>query len=435
MDEPDLCIIGAGAAGMELAIQLKDYNVQVYESGAEEFDFNIQKLSRFKQTGRKISAPDYSTPFDIHYAKEHALNVRQLGGTLNIWGRQFKLLDPIDLLSWPLDYNTELLPYYRSVALDYELPELLDPQKTVPLYKMEGFHPAIIVKKAYPFDLKNTFRSLNPTVFYRATVVEVCLTEDLRHVDHLVVRNLQGQQWKVKARYFVLACGALENARLLLASHKQIQEGIGNGSGWVGRNLLDHPKGSLGIFVPFQRPFQENYQQSTPGNRFQFEMELKDRDTPHHCIMFKPMSASLFKVILFMEQLPNRKSCLYLTEELDELNMPRMCLDWQLKEEDFQGFNNFMEKLRRALLPLGRFSFPQISEDLDFLQDASHQMGTTRMADRPQEGVVDKNGQVFGIDNLYLTGSSIFPTGGNANPTMTIFALVRRLADHLKGKL
>jgi choline dehydrogenase-like flavoprotein len=62
-----------------------------------------------------------------------------------------------------------------------------------------------------------------------------------------------------------------------------------------------------------------------------------------------------------------------------------------------------------------------------------HHIGTTRMADDPREGVVDADCRVHGVSNLYVAGSSVFPTAGNANPTLTIVALALRLADRLKG--
>ena len=65
---------------------------------------------------------------------------------------------------------------------------------------------------------------------------------------------------------------------------------------------------------------------------------------------------------------------------------------------------------------------------------ASHHIGTTRMSDHPRTGVVDKNAKVHGMSNLYVAGSSVFPTGGHANPTLTIVAHALLLAEHLKGK-
>ena len=66
---------------------------------------------------------------------------------------------------------------------------------------------------------------------------------------------------------------------------------------------------------------------------------------------------------------------------------------------------------------------------------AYHHMGTTRMHRAPSEGVVDANCRVHGYANLFVAGSSVFPTSGNANPTLTIVALAIRLADHLKDEL
>ena len=64
-----------------------------------------------------------------------------------------------------------------------------------------------------------------------------------------------------------------------------------------------------------------------------------------------------------------------------------------------------------------------------------HQMGTTRMSDDPATGVVDRDQKVFGTDNLYIAGSSVFTTAGSGTPTMTIVALTLRLVDHLKAQL
>jgi choline dehydrogenase-like flavoprotein len=64
----------------------------------------------------------------------------------------------------------------------------------------------------------------------------------------------------------------------------------------------------------------------------------------------------------------------------------------------------------------------------------SHHMGTTRMGEGPTEGVGDREGQVFGISNLFVAGSSVFPTGGTAGPTLTIVALALRLAHRLRQR-
>jgi len=65
------------------------------------------------------------------------------------------------------------------------------------------------------------------------------------------------------------------------------------------------------------------------------------------------------------------------------------------------------------------------------IESSCHHIGTTRMHPDPKQGVVDQNCRVHGISNLHVAGSSVFPTSGHANPTLTIVALALRLADHL----
>ena len=69
------------------------------------------------------------------------------------------------------------------------------------------------------------------------------------------------------------------------------------------------------------------------------------------------------------------------------------------------------------------------------MEGGKHHMGTTRMHIDPKQGVVDPNGRIHAMANLYIAGSSVFPTSGYANPTFTIVALALRLADHLKARL
>jgi len=74
-------------------------------------------------------------------------------------------------------------------------------------------------------------------------------------------------------------------------------------------------------------------------------------------------------------------------------------------------------------------------EEINNFSSRAHHLGTTRMSDNPRDGVVDSNCRVHGMTNLYVAGSSVFPTGGHANPTLTLIALTLRLADHLKKTL
>ncbi len=149
-----------------------------------------------------------------------------------------------------------------------------------------------------------------------------------------------------------------------------------------------------------------------------------------------------FKLLTRAEQAPNPDSRVLLNDQLDSFGMPRVTLDWQLTPLDkhtiFTANTAFASEIGR--LGLGRVHLPEwlLSPGMDLgteFHPGSHHMGTTRMASSPAKGVVDANCKVFGLANLYVAGSSVFTTGGYANPTFTIVQLALRLSDHLKLQL
>jgi choline dehydrogenase-like flavoprotein len=122
--------------------------------------------------------------------------------------------------------------------------------------------------------------------------------------------------------------------------------------------------------------------------------------------------------------------------------MPRVALDWQLTELDKRSIRGFYEALGREMgrSGIGRVQILDwlLEDDSswpDFVSGGWHHMGTTRMSDDPSQGVVDPNGKVHGLSNLYVAGSAVYPTAGAANPTLTLIALSLRLSDHLKTKI
>jgi choline dehydrogenase-like flavoprotein len=137
---------------------------------------------------------------------------------------------------------------------------------------------------------------------------------------------------------------------------------------------------------------------------------------------------------------PNRDSRVTLARELDQLGKNRVQLDWRLSPIDKRSVRRTLEiigvELGRA--GIGRLQIGLDDDDTTWPADpagASHHMGTTRMHDDHKRGVVDQNCQVHGIANLFVAGSSVFPTAGSGTPTLMIVALAIRLADHIKGKL
>jgi choline dehydrogenase-like flavoprotein len=148
------------------------------------------------------------------------------------------------------------------------------------------------------------------------------------------------------------------------------------------------------------------------------------------------------------EQAPNPNSRITLSDERDALGMRRSVLDWQFLSIDRDSVRVLMETLADEyerlgwgkVIPSDWLSDSSVQWKSDELISAHplggyHHMGGTRMSDDPKQGVVDKNCKLHDSPNLYIASSSVFPTGGWANPTITIMALARRLGDHLQDQL
>jgi choline dehydrogenase-like flavoprotein len=141
------------------------------------------------------------------------------------------------------------------------------------------------------------------------------------------------------------------------------------------------------------------------------------------------------------EQAPNPDSRVRLVRERDALGMRRVALDWRLSEIDHRTIR---VTARTIAAEIGRLGAGRVELSEWLLHDevvwpeqltaSHHHIGTTRMAAEPSRGVVDRDGRVFGHGNLYVAGSSVFPTGGFANPTLNLVALTLRLAEHLRGR-
>ncbi len=148
-----------------------------------------------------------------------------------------------------------------------------------------------------------------------------------------------------------------------------------------------------------------------------------------------------FRTRFWSECAPDPESRIFLTPERDALGQRRVALDWRLPADDFKRTYVRMHEL--LAMELGRNNLGRVqvfdAEPEDDPRVAAmsshHHMGATRMHPNPREGVVDEQCRVHGLANLFVSGSSVFPTYGHANPTVTIVALALRLADHLKLKV
>jgi choline dehydrogenase-like flavoprotein len=141
------------------------------------------------------------------------------------------------------------------------------------------------------------------------------------------------------------------------------------------------------------------------------------------------------------EQRPDPGSRVTLSETRDPFGVPRAKVDWKIDRESRRSLARLGQlmwaEFSRAGLPMPALERWVADESLDdaAVIDMAHTMGTTRMSEDPRHGVVDSNCRVHGVAGLYVAGSSVFPTGGHANPTLMILALAIRLADHMKSSM
>ena len=512
--ECDLCIVGGGAAGITLARAFAGSRIEVclLESGGLEYEEQVQELYR----GANVGLPY----FDLDICR-----LRLFGGSTNHWAGRCRPLDELDfearpwvpLSGWPLA-RAELEPHYRAAqelcelaAFDYAPEPWLGPgQEALP------FDPAKVVSRVWQFSPPTQFGAAyrealetapNLTILLHASVVDIEANAAGSEVLGLEVRTLTGNRLTARARAYVLACGGLENPRLLLAANRQVNAGLGNQRDMVGRCFMEHPHlnaaralvvdpavlafytrgqgaaaatgtevvGCLNQSAERQRALevlnfdalftvdnigdsgyaalrrlwnaaeQRRWPEDLSGDLWQALIDLDDTAAGllgrFGVREYRADNAS-FLMWCSAEQAPDPDSRVRLGDAVDALGMPRIALDWRLSELDKRSLQAGHQAVA---LELGRTGLGRLQIDDWLLADLTgwspelegghHHMGTTRMTIDPSQGVVDPTSRVHGIANLYVAGSSVFPTCGSANPTLTVVALALRLAEELERRL
>lgn len=504
--ECDLCIAGAGAAGISMALEFagQGERVVLLESGGLEFEEATHELSVGRNVGRAY--------YDLDITR-----TRVLGGATTHWGGMCTRLDPLDFekrdwvpySGWPIA-AAALDPYYPSahqllgLGEDNYVPAEIAPQGTEFLtFRPDRIRPKMWRYSTPPTNFGEAYRDAlaqasNLDVLLHANLVEVETDDASRSVASFRIATLAGRSARVRARLYVLALGALENARLLLNSDRVVAGGVGNQRDLVGRFFMEHIGIIAGSVLSIKDGWHQSYADLFAGDRqvrcgLTASPELQAREgTLNPMAMFgekavvRPRSAgytSLFQIkeqlvhgelpddlgqhllniitdadgvvrgmyervdpavyiTMEAEQSPNPDSRMLLGSERDQLGLRRAHLDWRLSALDKRSARRLVELIGQELarLDVGRVQMEEwLAEDDTLWSDEIgghyHHMGTTRMASDPSQGVVDANCRVFGVANLYLAGSSVFTTGGCANPTLNLVALALRLAEHIRGVL
>ena len=247
------------------------------------------------------------------------------------------------------------------------------------------------------------------------------------------------------------AAGTLHFSRLGLSNAAQTDEKLLNyivnlSFGYSGQ-LTDQFQAVRRIVNARRRPWSDSpYFQDVGGgpNTVRWEDVKTALKKPHRSFQsalgaqFEPdRMRQWIQIETNVEQVPNRDNRVTLDTELDAFGVPMAHLHWNLDDEEERTYRRGMELIVQALdqyspgLIDGKMEYPDPWPDE--VAGCWHHIGTTRMNESPSEGVVDADCQVHDVANLFVAGSSVFPTGGATSPTLTIVALGLRLAEHLKA--
>jgi choline dehydrogenase-like flavoprotein len=487
--QADVCLVGAGAAGITLArcFDGAPFSVCLVESGGLAPDAATQDLAAGEYEGT-VAIPDHLL----------GSRLRCFGGTTGHWTGWCRPLSGIDFeerawvpnSGWPISKRT-VDPYYDRAAsvleirpFDNDLREVVTPDRPL-LLADSGKVVTQIFHRSPPTRFGNRYRdelvrSRNVRVCLFSNLLELEVDEDAATVTCARVGGLDGNRFRVEAKHFVLAAGAIENSRLLLLSNRVERNGLGNRHDVVGRYYMEHPHlraGAVTLTDPrinatlYYAHRNERFGHDVAGAFSIAEQVQRDEHLMNFRVYFGPTADSgeeaafrktvgsalmrlraleagtdgaeqapqHFRLGVASEQAPDPSNRVTLSEERDALGSRRSKLVWHLSELDSRTVRKSVEILGREL---GSRAMGRVSLLIDerhpwpaVMGGGPHQLGGTRMHVDPKKGVVDANCQVHGISNLHVAGGSVFPTGGFANPTLTIVALALRLADRIRRLL
>jgi choline dehydrogenase-like flavoprotein len=538
--EADLCIVGAGAAGITVALELlrSGMRIVLLEAGGTTEDHEDQAIYE-----GEVTDPSLHSPPDKY-------RQRRLGGSTTIWGGRCVPLDGVDFehrpwipdSGWPVSHREVAAYYPRANAVCEAGDCVYDAEGAVPGgmrsmlrdFAPTDFTTGRIERFSCPTDFGRRYwdrlaAAPDVRVLLHANCTRLLAAADGSRIEQATIQTHDGNRFSVVATRFILATGALEAARLLLASRDVHAAGIGNARGLVGRYYMCHIAGTIGtlrINCPTEHVWQ-GYDRAEDGvycrRRIALTEAAQRREAignvvfrlhhpripdPRHrtgalsaiflarrfisyeygkrLVTQQPIDArawlqhvanagfdvsgtsrfllhwlrdrvlaerkfptviirprkNLFSLDFNAEQVPNWDSHIRLAEQTDRFGMPRLHIDWRYSELDVRTVATAFRLLQRdfAQSALGELTLDPDEADIEAVirRDGAyggHHIGTARMAHEPAQGVVDEDCRVFGVHNLYVAGSAVFPTSGQANPTLTIVALAIRLALHIEAEV
>ena len=454
--ECNVCIVGAGPAGITLAKELGNYGVKVILCEAGELDYSEQSQDCYQ--GKVIG--DTYFPLDIS-------RLRYFGGSSNHWGGWCRYFEKIDFkrnylnkdLEWPI--NKKDLNYYFSESCNIlGIKENFDEKKydSSGIRKISFNMSEVYFKDKYLEYFKN---SKNIKVILNANLIDV-KTEN-KKIKNLYFKSYKGKNINIKSDINIFSMGGIENSRILLWFYEKYKENFCSNKIPIGKYWMEHPHFTLGEALVKKEILDANHFSLTDD--VQIQEKILGCSLTIQKMNYSPtdkLAADLLcvapKIGKKMMELINKKlACgVYITSaweqepvetnkitlsktEKDKFGIPRPVLNWKKNELDKKTilktghiFNKWVKDNDLGRIKFSKWFANNENYPEDDMIGGHHHMGGTRMGTDILTSVVDKNCKLHGNDNLYIAGSSIFRTGGYNNPTLPIVQLSLRLADHLK---
>ena len=495
VSEYDTTIIGAGAAGILLAVKLTQagQKVLLIESGNFNENVDKQSLNNVVQTGKFLSNAIWGRK-------------RVLGGTTTAWGGQSLPFTPFDfvkkkwipLSGWPISYK-ELEPYYSSAnafmnidTLNYhdEIFHKIKIKEPLVDKNLINFHVAKWANEPNFFILYKSFLEQYVTILYNAQLVEL-QKDDNNTIYQIIISNFKKEHFKLPINKLILTSGTIETIRILLTN--DVVSKISKQ--WIGKCFMEHPCIEIGKVISantynLQRIFNTHF---AKDKKYSIRLSLSDSIQSKYellncsaSLMFKHIknkvdiytelkmfkndyqlnrllkitrcSPLLFKsvfaffkhnfyykanteavLVLMVEQEPSLESYVSIDNKKDVFGVPLAKLNWHISYKTWSTVLKISEIITNEFkrLNLGKVDInPLININnkswSQSLSDVNHHMGGTRISATENMGVVDSDLKVWGVNNLYICSCSVFPTSSHSNPTLTMLALGIRLSDHIQ---
>ncbi|MXY23771.1 MAG: GMC family oxidoreductase [Acidobacteria bacterium] len=447
----DCYVVGAGPAGITLALELARANrtVLLLESGTA--------------TEAREDMPNAINHGHFRDGWWNRHSVRVLGGTSRIWSgscatpRDLDFDNPAVGVRWPIA-RSALTPYYpRAAAILDRDPAIFDVETQVTPgfayrpFSRSGGTPTRFGSKY--FETLRTSSSID--VALGTSVIRLDANEArtaVRAVECFHHASGVSERLEIDPRqHVVVAGGSIANAQLLLQPRSDGAVPVGNESGHAGKYLMEHPH----YFRVAEMVFDEDADQWWPPLEAAHALVPDEQHTRRHGLLGCAIGFSgrtthhsmaeylasqhgktfyWYRCNVRSEMTPSASNSVSLTGERDVAGLYRPAVRCVIGAGDFLNVEKTLRLLAESLIASAKGRVRIHNERLyRSPEGGGHIMGTTRMGTSASDSVVDADCRVHGYDNLFVAGSSVFSTGGYANPTLTIVALSLRLADALTG--